>query len=224
MYDQTTSMAIVDWTGEGSGAPTVGTVVTYGPSSIVSASSEGIPAYQGSQFLKSVRTDTSGSSGAHLTSDLTPGSTDVITATFALRLKDADSYLVIYPGTSQGADDMGGFYFTGTGAVKYHNSGWQATILTNNVGQWNTVSLTHTNGIGDWTITVNGQSISLTMTDTGNWSQCVSGVLKSLDFYNANNPVGGSTVYIDAIPEPVPITLLASGLLGLLAYAWKNRG
>ena len=49
--------------------------------------------------------------------------------------------------------------------------------------------------------------------------------------YNANNAAlpsldGGNDVaiYTTAVPEPPTLALLASGLLGVLAYAWRRRG
>ena len=34
---------------------------------------------------------------------------------------------------------------------------------------------------------------------------------------------GAGVMYLDAVPEPGTLVLLATGLIGLLAYAWRKR-
>ena len=198
-YNETTGMDLLDWNMEGDGTPNVGyaTFVTGGDSTmgVVSGFSEGVsPYYSGTNILKSVRVP-GGGSEAYLNFGTTAAG-DVITTSFAFQLKDSNSYLALYPGTTGSNESMGAFGFFGTGAVQYHNSGWQDSGLTNNIGEWNEVALTHTNGTGDWDLSINGSSISFTMDDTANWPDCVSGNLGGFKFYNANDVA--STVYIDA--------------------------
>ena len=201
VYNETTGMDLLDWNMEGDGSPFVGWVgLSAGGDStieIVNASSEGIsPYYSGTNILKSVRMPGDGSI-AYLNFGSETAVGDIITTSFAFQLKDPNSYLAIYPGTNGSSEEsMGAFGFFGTGAVEYHNNGWQDSGLTNNIGAWNEVTMTHTNGTGDWDLSVNGSSMSFTMTDTANWPDCISGNLRGLEFYNANDVT--STVYIDA--------------------------
>jgi hypothetical protein len=218
VYNDSTSTVLVDWNMEGDGNPTVGSAWSFGDTSVVTAASEGISAREGSQILKSYRTGAD--SGTEIYFGSTPGASDVTTTTLALRCKDAASYVAFYGCSSPESESLAAFMFEGTGLIKYHSTSWQAiTGLTNNIGQWNDVSLTHTNGTGNWTVTVNGVSKNITITDGANWPDYL-GVLKSWDIKNMNYP---STVYLDAVPEPTSLVLLVTGMIGLLAYAWRKR-
>ena len=86
--------------------------------------------------------------------------------------------------------------------------------------------LTHTNGTGTWTISVNG-STPKTATFTnpgGNGYTGLTGALGGWDIYTNS---GNMTAYVDcatsAVPEPSALVLVVTGLLGLLAYAWRRR-
>lgn len=227
VYNNSTSSPLVSWDMEGDGAPTLGTVsYNYGNNStvgIVSAASEGFAASEGSQFLKSYRAPGYASDVA-LNFGSATASGNVTTTTFAIRLKDSNAYEEVMPGTTGSNENMGAFYFLGTGDVTYHNGTWTSTGLTTHIDQWNKVVLRHTNGTGNWSIAINDSpAVNVTITDTANWAQCVSGNLGGFHFVNANDP---STVYIDAVapvPEPCTLALLATGLMGLLAYAWRKR-
>jgi hypothetical protein len=121
---------------------------------------------------------------------------------------------------------MAYFYLTGKGAVDYLNTSWVNTGLTTNIGAWNTVVLTHANTTANWSISVNGSApVNFTVTDT---SDCpnATGNLGGWDFTNAND--APSTVFLSEVPaapapEPSAIVLVATGLIGLLAYAWRKR-
>ena len=57
----------------------------------------------------------------------------------------------------------------------------------------------------------------------------VSGLLGAsptgtIDGLSATLSVSGSDLVLTVVPEPGTLALLAAGLLGLLAYAWRKRG
>ena len=81
--------------------------------------------------------------------------------------------------------------------------------------------MTHTNGTGAWTCSVNGSPVNVTLDGDSGLSGYL-GAQGGLWFKNANYP---STVYLDAVPVPEPssMVLLTASLMGLLAYAWRKR-
>jgi hypothetical protein len=67
-----------------------------------------------------------------------------------------------------------------------------------------------------------GEHILVTLTDPGlSWGTVDMGLgaLKVTDYYE--NVLG--TLYVVPVPEPSTIAFLASGLIGLLVYAWRRR-
>ena len=195
-YNNSTNTVLLDWDMEGDGAPTVGSVTYTNTTGVVTGGGSEPDAYEGSNMLKSYRYNPTTS--AHVDFGSLPGASDAITMTMAFRCEDSLSYFNLYPGTDGSGGDkaMAGFSFTGTGVFAYHNDGWVFTDLTHDIGAWNELVLTHTNGTGDWTVSVNGSSLSFTITDGATWPEYL-GVLGGVDVYNGNYP---STVYMDAVP------------------------
>ena len=225
-YNNTTSTVLLDWDMEGAGTPAVGSV-TYrnagtASTGIVTGGGSEPAAYEGSQMVRSDRPDSGGNTGFDLDFGSVGGASDVTTTTMAFRAADANGYFTLGGGTlgSGVGADMAWFYFAGTGGVNYYDSGWVDTGLTHNVGAWNELVLTHTNGTGNWTISVNGSSASANTSDDANLTSRL-GVLGAFAFDNGFYP---STIHLDAVvPEPSSLVLLAAGLMGLLAYAWRKR-
>ena len=76
--------------------------------------------------------------------------------------------------------------------------------------------LTHTNNGGSsYQLSINGGATPETI--TAPWG---SGNFNGVEVGAGND---GSIISVDSIPEPSTITLLATGLIGLLAYAWRKR-
>ena len=95
------------------------------------------------------------------------------------------------------------------------SGGYVATALNNPTDTWSTFALSHTNGTTAWSLTLNGS--------THNWTGPANGT--NYNWVKFNLATGDqSNVYFDAIvPEPGTMVLLATGLIGLLAYAWRKR-
>ena len=226
VYDNTTSTVMSDWTCDG--PPTAGSVVLSAsdPPAYVTqgTSSTGLPAKQGSGYVESSRT--SSLSNAWVVPS-TMGASDAWTLTFAEACKDSHAYMTLNPETSAGAGNMGEFYFTGTGLIQYYNGGWNTLTGTNgvnNLGAWNSVVLTHTNGTGIYGISVNGAAPQ-TVTFTTGYS-AINSVPYDFEFANANDGSPASVIALDAVkaaPEPLTLVLLGIGGAGLLAYAWRKR-
>ena len=127
-----------------------------------------------------------------------------------------------------GGTELAELYLKPTGAISVlsgDESAWIALTQTYTVGAWNTITISRTNG--DWTgyseygsdysVSVNGQ-VQETMPQFYLTSNNRLMPFTQLEF----NGQGG-TFSIDAIPEPPSVTLLAIGVFGLLAYAWRKR-
>ena len=86
--------------------------------------------------------------------------------------------------------------------------------------RWNTLSVTHTNGQTgptSWSFSLNGEPTvpfnGVTAIGDKTWQRTG---FTAVQEYNPR-------IYLDAVPEPGTIVLLGTGLLGLLAYAWRRR-
>jgi hypothetical protein len=92
------------------------------------------------------------------------------------------------------------------------------------VGEWNTLSISRTNGKyaeaygGDYySVSVNGQTPeNMPIINPPAY-------LRTFSFTELELNCQGGTVSIDAVPEPSSVLLMVTGLIGLLAYAWRKR-
>lgn len=81
---------------------------------------------------------------------------------------------------------------------------------------WTKLEVTHVNGTDQFAISVNDGT---PFTATG----YASGNLNALMFKPDANYSTGLFDAVEEVPEPATLGLLVSGVLGLLAYAWKKR-
>lgn len=182
--------------------------------------SEGFAAYEGSSFVKLYRPDEAG--GVFLQGIGTAansGDGDNIRLQIAFRVDGNESSLYATHGAS--GDPLAEFGVFGNGDVTVvtpDGQNWDILTQKANVGQWNTLVITHKNGVDAWSVSVNGAPFETRQGFTG-----MSAL--SLDGITLQSDTRSSTGYWDAIPVPEPSTVvvLASGLMGLLAYAWRKR-
>jgi autotransporter-associated beta strand protein len=134
-----------------------------------------------------------------------------------------------------GAWDVGQIRNT-TAATTGLTLGWkddttasQVTIMATYVGDAN---LSGTVDVADLTALLNNYNKTGMVWADGNFNYDVDGVVNVADLTallnNYNKSVGGSvmaglSVGGSAVPEPGTVVLLSTGLLGLLAYAWRKQ-
>jgi hypothetical protein len=104
--------------------------------------------------------------------------------------------------------------YNGGDKVWYYHGGWVDTGLTYAENTWQKWQIDWTVGSATFAIKIDGATAASLTADTGS---VVS------DFWFG--PGESCTMYVGAmpIPEPCVVTLASSGLLGLLAYAWRKR-
>ena len=112
-----------------------------------------------------------------------------------------------------GNDQIG----TGNDKVWSYHGGWVDTGITYAENQWQKWQIDWTVGSSTFALKVdNATAASVPLDTSGSYS-----ALSNFWFGTGE----GSTMYVGAIPipEPCSLALLSSGLLGLLAYAWRKR-
>ena len=222
VYNGTTSTVLVDWDMEGSGTPAVGSVLYFNPgtsnTSVATGGGSNPDAYEGSQMVRSYRGDSP--TRANLSFGGASGSGDVITTTMAFRTEDNGSNAMsIFAGTTAAAENMAGFGFNANGAIVYYDdNAWQSTSLTHNVGQWNELVMTRTNGSASWELSVNGSTELITMGGGTGWLESYVG---NLGGYTIASGAAG-TLYFDAVPEPSSLVLSAAALMIMLIVRRKR--
>ena len=215
-YNNTTSTVLSDYTFE-TGSPTVGTATITGTGGGAIVSSDGsVTPREGSKFLKLPYL-----ANLELAYGGSHGASDATTLSFAIQVT-AGTNAPVWFGSTMGNTDVGSFHFNADGSVQYNNQGlggWTNSGLTHNADQWNDIVATHTNGTADWTISVNGSApVAVTMDPSPSNPTAVP-----VGFKTYHYPDVDGIIYLDAIPEPGTIVLLFTGLIGLLAYAWRKR-
>ena len=81
---------------------------------------------------------------------------------------------------------------------------------------WTRLEVTHVNGTDQFAVSVNGGT---PLTVTGN----TAGNLDAIMFKPDGDHSTGLFDAVAAVPEPSTIALIGTGLIGLLAYAWRKR-
>ncbi len=201
--------------------PTVGEWTSYSPGTngsyawVTDEATTGVASYEGSQYLDVYRGPLVSSSSVLQGFGIASGAGDVVMFQAAFYGSPA----LIFMDAAGGhlgrvwAEPGGAFLVRDSG-----NANWLTLDQTWTAGQWNTLVVTHTNQTQDWTISVNGQTPETETSLAAGATGAVSGIFLMSSTYS-----GGA--YLDAlpIPEPGTLALLATGLIGLLCYAWRKR-
>lgn len=182
--------------------------------------SEGFAAYEGSNYVELYRPNVSG--GVRLKGIGTAansGDGENIRLQIAFRVDGNESSIYATNGAGGTLTAQFGMFGNGDVAIVTPNQqDWDILTQKANVGQWNELVVTHQNGVNAWSVSVNGAPFETRQGFTGMSALAFDGIMLQSD----NKVTSG---YWDAIPVPEPSALivLASGLMSLLAYAWRKR-
>ncbi|MCD4727048.1 MAG: PEP-CTERM sorting domain-containing protein [Pirellulales bacterium] len=179
----------------------------------------GISAYQGSQFLKTATFVSGDDVKLRGVGAVDTDTTDIVEMQIAFhQVGGVMTGVYPYGGDLLLAVGLAADYSSWTSEIIYHDgSSWVGTGLTYAQSAWNTLKVTHTNGTTAWAISLNNgtpvnvSSFAAGSTDTWNEIEIKRGTGDVLN------------TYFDAVPEPGTMALLATGLIGLLCYAWRKR-
>ena len=103
----------------------------------------------------------------------------------------------------------------GHSVLAYSVSGWIDTGLSYEVDTWQKWQIDWTVGDSTFALAVDEATAPSVAVDTS------GGYVTLSSFWFGSGE--GSTIYIDAVPEPSAFVSLTLGLFGLLAYAWRKR-
>jgi hypothetical protein len=206
-------------------SPWQGGLYGGGASSVLATcdlTSEGFAAYQGNKFAKLYRPDESGGVylfGYDATGAANSTSDAHIVFQGAFRVDGNESSL--YATTGPSGTPLAEFGLFGNGDVTIvtpDGQDWGMLTQKANAEQWNTLVITHTNGVDSFGVSVNGAAFEYRQGFAGMLGYAWDGICMQSDNRN-------STGYWDAIPAPEPssFVLLALGLTSLLAYAWRRQ-
>jgi hypothetical protein len=235
LVDTTTGTTIFDdhFEGVGLGSQPTATTgswtdVNLGSGSVYAVTDQttsGVAANEGAQFLKTIGTSETAMAFTGRAIGLDGSGTEYnghqIKFTTAVRTEAGDRLQIIYPSVVLDGTvyDMAALsIWNGTTLKKLVNgTDWVTMSQTLNAGQWNTLTISHTNQTNDFAVSVNG----------GTAESMSSYLGRGIFSFNAIKFLSASDLpsYWDAatVPEPSALALLTIGAVSLLAYAWRKR-
>ncbi len=213
------------------GLPIVGTAWTVNTSSgstiaIANSTTGGCAPNEGAQFLQWESTS-AGSRPWVIANGINDnsGDDDLIEMTLAIRQEgNVTGSIALSLRDVNGAGISQIMYGNdASGTVKWYNGNptdpnrWTNFTATAAPDAWHTLVIRHQNGTSAWSISIDGsdfEAFSWSGASNGNWSKIWTG---------ANGDGYEIASYDAVVPEPSTLALLATGLIGLLCYAWRKR-